>query len=173
MRDNPVLFRSQYERKIREWLEVYGHPFKYEPKVLALTVAETGDVFCGACSSKQIWRRTTYTPDFYFPETGVYMEAKGKFDPRARKVALAVKDQWPLLDYRILLQRDNWMTGKKVRRYSDWLKKHEIPFAVGKYPPLDWVRAWVNATPGSSAQSSEAPSGAARFGSRGKRRRKS
>jgi hypothetical protein len=166
-RELTVLFRSQYERKMREWLEAYGHPFKYEPKTFELTVEETGDAFCRDCGSDRISRRTTYTPDFYFPETGIYMEAKGKFDARARKVALAFQAQYPEHDYRILLQRDNWMTGKKVRRYSDWLTKHEIPFAVGKYPPLEWVRA------GTYARSCVASSKAASSTARTKRRRKS
>lgn len=166
-RSEQVLWRSQYERKIREWLDAYGVQYEYEKRVYALTVKVPG-VKCSACGSKVVYRDTTYTPDFYFPATGVVMEAKGKFDARARKIALAMKEQWPKIDYRILLQRDNWLSGKKKQRYSDWLKKHNIPHAVGKYPPPEWC-----VPPGSSVQLFAVPLKDARYTRRTKQRRKS
>lgn len=171
-RTSPVLFRSQYERKIREWLEAQRIPFKYEPQALDIVVAEGPSAYCDSCGSRDILRKTEYTPDFYFPKTGVWMEAKGKFDARARKIALAMQKQWPHMDYRILLQRDNWMTSKKVRRYTDWLEAHQIPYAVGAYPPL----AWVLPPPipgGTSGRSSGASLRVAVSTARGKPRRKS
>lgn len=166
-RAEQVLWRSQYERKIREWLDAYGVRYGYEKRTYELTVKVPG-VKCSGCGSKAVYRDTTYTPDFYFPATGVVMEAKGKFDARARKVALAMQEQHPDVDYRILLQRDNWLSGKKKQRYSDWLEKHQIPFAVGKYPPPAWL-----VPPGSSAQSFAVPLKDARYTRRTRQRRKS
>jgi len=166
-RSEQVLWRSQYERKIREWLDAYGVRYKYEGAHYAITVKIPG-VKCADCGSKAVYRDTTYTPDFYFRDTGVVMEAKGKFDARARKIALAMQEQHPHIDYRILLQRDNWISGKKKQRYSDWLKKHQIPYAVGKYPPPEWC-----VPPGSSVQPFAVPLEVARYTRRTKQRRKS
>jgi Phage endonuclease I len=132
-----VLWRSQYERKIREWLDARGVPYQYEEKQFILTLKVPGQS-CEDCGSKRITRETTYTPDFYFPKTLIIVEAKGKFDARARKVALAMREQYPDYDYRILLQRDNWLTSGKKQRYSDWLTKQNIKYAVGPYPPIEW-----------------------------------
>lgn len=161
-----TLFRSQYERKIREQLEALRIPFEYEGRTYKLRVDVPGE-YCKDCYSKRIARYTSYTPDWFFPETDVVMESKGKFDARARKVALAMQGQYPEVDYRILLQRDNWLSSKKHQRYSDWLRKNEIPFAVGKFPPLEWVRS------SPSVESSQASSKAAGSTARGKARRKS
>lgn len=164
-RKDMVLWRSQYERKIREWLDAYGVQYTYEGRQYDITVRVPG-VKCQECGVP-VYRDTTYTPDFYFPATGVVMEAKGKFDARARKVALAMQEQHPDVDYRILLQRDNWLSGKKKQRYSDWLTKQQIPWAVGKYPPAAWF-----APPGFSEQSFGESLEAARYTRRTKQRRK-
>ena len=47
----------------------------------------------------------TYTPDFYFPSTNVYVEAKGKFDKNDRVKMLLVKEQNPDLDIRLCISR--------------------------------------------------------------------
>jgi hypothetical protein len=154
-----ALWRSGYERKIREFLEIHRIPFVYEGHTLSITVKESPGTFCMACGSSACYRHSKYTPDFYFPNTGVYMEAKGKFDARARVIAVAMKEQHPSIDYRILLQRDNWMTSTKAQRYSDWLKKKQIPYAVGQYPPMDWVTN----THGSSGSPSGGSSRGANF----------
>jgi len=134
-----ALWRSGYERKIREWLEIHRYPFVYEGHTLALTIKEPTLVFCAACGSSACYRHSKYTPDFYFPDTGIYMEAKGKFDARARTIAKAMRDQRPDIQYRILLQRDNWLSTRKAQRYSEWLEKNGIKYAVGPYPPKEWV----------------------------------
>ena len=166
-RAGQVHWRSGYEKGIREWLDAYGVPYQYEAKQFLITVPVPGS-YCDGCMGRNILRDTTYTPDFYLPQTKIVMEAKGKFDARARKIALAMKGQHPGVDYRILLQRDNWMTGKKVRRYSDWLTKNNIPFAIGKHPPPEWC-----VPAGSSVQSFAVPYAAARYTPLKKQRRKS
>lgn len=162
-----MLWRSGYERGVREWLDAYGVPYEYETRQYNITVAVPG-CYCLGCGAKKILRDTTYTPDFYLPSTGVVLETKGKFDARARKIALAMLEQYPEVDYRIMLQRDNWLTGKKKQRYSDWLEKHQIPHSVGKYPPPAWC-----VPPGFSVQSFAVPLKDARYSPRGKARRKS
>ena len=43
-----------------------------------------------------------YTPDFYFPLTDIYVEAKGYFDMDDRVKMLLVKKQHPDLDIRFV-----------------------------------------------------------------------
>ena len=44
----------------------------------------------------------TYTPDFYIPETNIYIEAKGHLDKGDRVKMLLVKEQYPDLDIRFV-----------------------------------------------------------------------
>lgn len=161
-----TIFRSKYERRLREWLEARNVKFLYESRRFTLSVPIIRGQ-CGDCRSTHVVRFTEYTPDWFFPETGMYVESKGKFDARARRIALAMQDQHPDVSYSLLLQRDNWLTKTKKQRYSDWCKKNLINFHIGETFPREWVTR-----SGSLEPSSVAPSVAARSSSRGAGRRK-
>jgi len=113
-----------------------GVKYSYEGTTYALVLKVPGHR-CAECNSRNIERPTRYTPDFEFHDTGWIVEAKGKFDAKARKIALAFKEQYPDHKYALLFQRDNWLNKHKTSRYSDWCKKHDIMCAVGnKIPDL-------------------------------------
>jgi len=130
----PAQWRSGYERRLREKLDAAGANYTYEGTTYALVLDVPGHM-CSECRSRKIIRPTRYTPDFEFLDTGWIVEAKGKFDAKARKIALAFRAQYPNKRYALLFQRDNWMNKHKTSRYSDWCKKHDIPYAVGNSVP--------------------------------------
>lgn len=82
----------------------------------------------------------TYVPDFIltFPDGHkIYIEYKGYLRRDDERKLVAIKRQHPLLDLRIVFQKNNRMTGRKFR-YSEWADKHGIPYAIGQVPE-EWL----------------------------------
>ena len=52
-----------------------------------------------------------------------------------------VVEQNPHLDIRILLMRDNKISKQSKTRYSDWLEKRNIKYAISEYGiiPEEWL----------------------------------
>ena len=90
---NGMWFRSSWEAKYAEYLDKAKVRWLYEPHVFTLTIDN---------------KETTYRPDFYLPEFGVYHEVKGykrrDYDPYAK--VLAAREQHNLnvivVDYKLL-----------------------------------------------------------------------
>lgn len=81
-----------------------------------------------------------YTPDFIVEKldgTIMYIESKGYLRPEDKAKMLAVLRDHDI-DLRILFKQDHKLSKRSKSRYSDWAKKHNIPFAVGEVPE-DWV----------------------------------
>jgi hypothetical protein len=130
-------WRSGYERRLREDLDRAEVLYYYERDTYKLTL-KVPNHFCKGCGGRDILKVISYTPDFYFPETDLTVEAKGKFDAKARKLALAWKEQYPDKRYALIFQRDNWISSKKAQKYSQWAEKADILFAVGNKIPKGW-----------------------------------
>jgi hypothetical protein len=73
--------------------------------------------------------------------TVIYVEAKGlgrAFDSKARQKMVAVKQQHPDKDIRIVFMRDGPLQKNSKMRASDWAVKNGYPFAIGKVPE-EWL----------------------------------
>jgi hypothetical protein len=82
-----------------------------------------------------------YIPDFivtFSDGRKVYIEAKGYLRGEDRAKLLATKDRHPDKDIRIVFSKDNRLNKKSRSRYSDWAKKHGIPYSVGSIP-AEWL----------------------------------
>lgn len=113
-------FRSKYEERIWKDAKKRKKKIKFEAEKLSYTLS---------CN---------YVPDFILPN-GVYVEAKGYFDSRARSKMIAVKKCNPDLDIRMLFMDSR----KKLRKgsestYADWCLRHGFPFADGDEIPESW-----------------------------------
>lgn len=74
-----------------------------------------------------------YKPDFVLPN-GILIECKGHFPAEDRAKLLAVLNQHPDLDLRLVLQTPNCrVTGTKLT-HSRWCEKHGIPWAATVVP---------------------------------------
>lgn len=128
-------------------LEARGVYFEYEPRAFAITV-EVPRIKCQACGSK-ITRVTRYTPDFQLGGADFWVEAKGKLTPNDRRRLEAFQAQHvtgkPGVRFRVIFMRDNWLTGTKRKRYSDWARETGIVCAVGDRIPEEWTK-WIPAT---------------------------
>jgi hypothetical protein len=84
-------------------------------------------------------RETKYTPDFSFNNRTFIVEAKGRFEPRHREIALAFREQYPKIEYALLFMRDNTLSRKSETRYTEWCEKNGILCAVGMFPEA-WIK---------------------------------
>jgi len=135
------VYRSQYEAGVARALDKTGHVFGYEAQTYPLEVTATRGHRCTDCGLKNILRKTRYTPDFHIDRRGVplIVETKGKFTGRDRRIALAFREQYPDVDYRLCFQRDNLLSKASKTRYTEWCRKHEIVCHVGPTVPSTWL----------------------------------
>ncbi len=78
-----------------------------------------------------------YIPDFIvYDKYGnkIYIEAKGLFTPSDRTKMLKVKELHPDKDIRIVFMQDNYLTKKKLKRYTQWAD--ENGFISSVFPKL-------------------------------------
>lgn len=126
----PKVSKTAYQRSFRSGLEVKvaiklkesGVEFEYETLKIKYRVDEI----------------RTYTPDFVFPN-GLIVETKGYFDSNDRKKHLLIKEQFPELDIRFVLQN----SATKIRKgsktsYGDWCQKNGFIYA-DKEVPKEWL----------------------------------
>jgi hypothetical protein len=113
-------YRSQLEAVVAKSFEKGGHTYLYEPLKIEYHLD------------------CTYTPDFVFPN-GVHIETKGFLPPRDRRKILAVLEQHPELDLRMVFQRNNPLAKGSKTTYGDWCDKHKIPWCVWPNLPEDWL----------------------------------
>lgn len=96
----------------------FGYDIEYEPEALEYAVVKN------------------YFPDFKLSFRNgacIYIEYKGYLRRDDERKLLAVKQQHPDIDLRIVFQRDNRLTGRRMR-YSDWAIKHGFRYAIGEVP---------------------------------------
>lgn len=140
-------YRNEFEESIAKALR--SHSFKYEETEIPYTVIKK------------------YVTDFYLTDLGFFIEAKGQLDSKDKQLLLAIKEQYPSLDIRIVFQYDNYVgkrspvlmkkvnavrkkKGKLTKKdreelykgrmkYSDWAVKHGFKYAIGKVPD-EWLK---------------------------------
>ena len=134
--DGGLKVRSRFEARVISDLERRGIAFEYEP--YAYNWYDAARAECDDCGSRSVWKERWYTPDLrLWGDT--YVEIKGKLTPDDRKTLIGVRDTHPELLIVLLFQRDNWMTTRRVRRYSDWANENEFNWFVGERVPDAWL----------------------------------
>ena len=93
---------------------------------------------CGGEGKAYKWR--TYTPDFFLPND-IIIEAKGKMGSPERKKLIAIKEEHPDMDLRMLFMRDNKIHKNSLTRYSVWAEKNGFPWTVSEVGvvPKNWI----------------------------------
>lgn len=116
--------------EVAEMLRLQEAKFDYEKESFPW-LETVPNAYCPSCGQPAVARRS-YTPDFFL-DNGVIIEAKGRFTPKDRKIALAMKSK--LGDaYKMVFQFNNKLSRKSKTRYSEWCEKHEIDFAIRQVP---------------------------------------
>jgi hypothetical protein len=79
-----------------------------------------------------------YTPDFWLPDRGLFIETKGRFTASDRRKMLAVIDGNPEDTFVMLFMRDNRIRKNSNTTYSDWCEANNVDYAIG-YPKEEWL----------------------------------
>jgi len=130
-------FRSGFESKVADELLKHSVDFSFEEHQLQFK-KKVIKSSCDNCGSKEVYQHRTYTPDFYLPELGFFIETKGRFVSKDRTKMLAVIKCNPDLDIRMYFQQDNKLTKGKDDKYSDWCIKHGVTYCIGSIPE-EWL----------------------------------
>lgn len=120
---NANRYRSGLERVVAEFLKQNKKSFRYEDLKI-----EWKDL-----------RYRTYTPDFIL-DNGIIVETKGIFDNEDRRKHLAVREQHPELDIRLVFSNANAKLYKGSKTtYAMWCDKNEFLYSHRVIPP-DWLK---------------------------------
>lgn len=130
-------YRSGFEERIAKQLEDNGIEFTYEEEKYKYRTRVTMGI-CGKCNHTTVYQQRTYTPDFKMVAAGIRLEVKGRLTARDRTKLVAVKEQNPNLDLRLIFGADNKITKTSSTRYSDWANKYNFPYAM-KNIPVEWL----------------------------------
>jgi hypothetical protein len=119
-------FRSKFEAAVAASLKKRGLPFNYEGQALPYKI------------------EAIYTPDFILPN-GVIVETKGLFDSDDRRKMVAVKQQHPELDIRIVFMKADVKLSRAPRSltYWQWAERHSFIWAEG-HIPTTWYAQQVS-----------------------------
>tara|TARA_R100000306_G_C4327972_1_gene118707 strand:+ start:36 stop:572 length:537 start_codon:yes stop_codon:yes gene_type:complete len=134
-------YRSRFERDIAEKFKEEGVSFQYEPFKIEYRLPIKSGV-CDTCEGSAVSRLCTYTPDFYLPDSRIWIEAKGKWDSAGRTKTLAILGTSRAINrenFRMLFMYNNWLTKNKKETYLDWCERHNITAAVGTAIPKGWA----------------------------------
>jgi len=116
-------YRSQFELKLAKTLAENKVKFEYESKKFLY-----------------VPKIRTYTPDFYLPDTDIFIEAKGHLDKADRVKMVLVKEQHKDLDIRFVFMnaRNRIYRGSKTT-YADWCIRYDFRWAE-KTIPEEWFK---------------------------------
>lgn len=120
-------FKSKFE----------GEFWKHRPKRQGLTVEYEPDTIEYIIKSK-------YTPDWIVRlKSGrvFYIETKGKLKYEDRRKLLAIKNQHPNIDLRILFQKaSNKLRKGSKTTYGEWAEKNGFLWSEGFSIPKEWLK---------------------------------
>ena len=108
-------YKSNLERSVASLLKKKKIKFQYESQKVRFV---------------QPAKKRVYKPDFELPETGVFVECKGRLTLADRQKMVWVKEQNPDLRLVILFSKP-YNTIRKGSRttYADWAKENGFDFA--------------------------------------------
>ena len=119
-------------------MPVYRSQFE---KIVAVKMAQDGGVFkYETIRLPYVPKVRHYTPDFYIPETDIYIEAKGRLTREDRTKMILIKQQHPECDIRfVFANAKNKLYKNSKTTYSDWCNKHGFDWAE-KTVPREWLK---------------------------------
>lgn len=122
--------RSGFERRIAKSLTDRGITYTYESHSFVYW-KKPYKPKCFDCGSTEVYEERIYTPDFWLPDYGFFLETKGKFTATDRKKMQLVRKANPEVDIRMVFMTDNKLTKQSKKRYSDWATENDYLYSVG------------------------------------------
>ena len=129
--------RSGLERQHYEQLKESGIGFEYEPEKIEYRKRVIKGI-CKKCGCTDVYQRKNYIPDWVLAN-GIRIESKGRLTSQDRSKMLAVKEQYPNLDLRIVFGTNNKLNKNKAKRYAEWASENGFKFGI-KTIPQSWLK---------------------------------
>lgn len=131
--------RSKFERSIAKLLRSKGVKYEYEAYQFSYTEPlRKNRAKCASCGSTDLVRMGWYTPDFWLPNSGLFIETKGRFTAADRRKMLAVIKENPEDRFVLLFMRDNKIHKRSNTTYTQWCEANGVDCAVGE-PKEEWL----------------------------------
>lgn len=113
--------RSNFEKRVATRLDELGVRYEYEPYMLEYFKPIRNGV-CFECENATVYARKWYYPDFWLPDHGFFIEAKGKFGQVDRMKMRLVREAHPDEKIRMVFMRNNLIgrSGTTSTRYIDY-----------------------------------------------------
>lgn len=114
-------YKSQFESKVADYLKQHDRKAEYEPRRFKYT------------------RPAHYTPDWQIGPNR-FIEAKGYFSPSDRSKMLAVREEYPKLEFYLLFANSRIKLSRKSKTtYGEWAEEHGFQWADFKSGiPDEW-----------------------------------
>jgi hypothetical protein len=119
------VMRSSFEEQVSETLDRLGVRYEYETHTMEY-FKPIRKAVCNDCKGRDVAKLHIYNPDFWLPDHGFYIEAKGQFGQVDRMKMRLVKQYHPDEDIRMVFMRDNYIGKKSVTRtrYIEYAEKY-------------------------------------------------
>ena len=115
-------YKSQFERNVAASFKKQGIKYGYETRKFPFV---------------QPSKKRNYTPDFELPETGLFVECKGKLTKEERDKLLWIKETYPDLPFILLFMRArNPIRKGSKTSYGDWATSEGFEW-------YDWDRGGI------------------------------
>jgi hypothetical protein len=112
---------------------------KFEVKVAADLGKRKIDFQYEKVSFDYVPKIRNYTPDFYLPESKIYIETKGRLTTNDRVKHLLIKEQYPDLDIRfVFVNANNKISRTSKTTYANWCDRHKFLWAESLVP-MEWL----------------------------------
>jgi hypothetical protein len=129
--------RSGLEREHYEQLKESGIGFEYEPEKITYRKRVVKGI-CKKCGCTDVYQQKTYIPDWVLAN-GIRIESKGRLTSQDRSKLVAVKQQYPELDLRIVFKTNNKINKAKSKRYAEWASENGFKFGINTIPK-SWLK---------------------------------
>lgn len=131
--------RSKFEQRIAKELKDAGVKFEYEKYSYEYDEPlRKNRARCLECDGTNLVRTGWYTPDFFL-DNGTIIETKGRFTAADRRKMIAIQEEHPDLDIKMLFMRDNKLHKRSKSSYSDWCMENNYDFAIGSAKE-EWLK---------------------------------
>ena len=112
---------------------------KFEVKVAADLGKRKIDFQYEKVSFDYVPKIRNFTPDFYLPESKIYIETKGRLTTNDRVKHLLIKEQYPDLDIRfVFVNANNKISRTSKTTYANWCDRHKFLWAESLVP-MEWL----------------------------------
>ena len=131
--------RSQFEKQTAKLLHSKGIKYEYEAYQFSYTEPlRKNRAKCGDCGGTNLVRLGWYTPDFWLPNSKLFIETKGRFTAADRRKMLAVIENNPDERFVMLFMRDNKIHKRSNTTYGAWCSANGIDYTVVE-PKEEWL----------------------------------